>query len=272
MRSDRWRRAEKVESWLYGTTLVLIAVAVVLFVLALLISVAFGVSHVALAEIAIVTALLSGVSYMLARCIPVNIPSEEIARRARVKRDAELPKELEEYQSVDSGSMPILESAEEWARRRAWAKRWEREADNRLALAKSMRTREERLEILARDEVPEVRHAAQEMLNSAEFRAEQARRRRAREKSEIEMARVRQQGERIERHLEIKRREAEIRREKEAERLLMEPHTAEWRRLAAAQSTDTSQHVLRFLAMNDGSAEVRRAAVETLALLRQAGF
>lgn len=43
-------------------------------------------------------------------------------------------------------------------------------------------------------------------------------------------------------------------------------------RLVLARSTDTSQIDLRNLAQNDPSPEVRRAAIETLALLRQAGF
>lgn len=43
-------------------------------------------------------------------------------------------------------------------------------------------------------------------------------------------------------------------------------------RLRLAQSTDTPKMDLRDLAQNDPNAEVRRAAIETLALLRQAGL
>ncbi|MFN4002647.1 hypothetical protein [Microcella sp.] len=44
------------------------------------------------------------------------------------------------------------------------------------------------------------------------------------------------------------------------------------RRLAQAQSTDTPKDTLRTLAQSDASPEVRRAAIETLALLNQAGL
>lgn len=44
------------------------------------------------------------------------------------------------------------------------------------------------------------------------------------------------------------------------------------RRLAQAQSTDTPKDALRALAQSDASPEVRRAAIETLALLNQAGL
>lgn len=44
------------------------------------------------------------------------------------------------------------------------------------------------------------------------------------------------------------------------------------RRLAQAQSTDTPKDTLRNLAKSDSSPQVRRAAIETLALLHQAGL
>lgn len=64
---------------------------------------------------------------------------------------------------------------------------------------------------------------------------------------------------------------------REAARRFEQARRAEWERtdagrLALAQSTDTPKAVLKRLALEDPIPEVRRSAVETLALLNQAGL
>lgn len=71
---------------------------------------------------------------------------------------------------------------------------------------------------------------------------------------------------------------AQVRAEREAARDASRMHRdpgdslGEAIQLARARSTDTSKSELENLARNDRSSAVRRAAIETLALLRQAGL
>ena len=75
----------------------------------------------------------------------------------------------------------------------------------------------------------------------------------------------------------IPEEELERRRSKNEAKKRDDEQQAKWEnslehRLALAKSTDTNKDKLRALAQNDASAEVRRSAIETLALLRQAGL
>lgn len=76
------------------------------------------------------------------------------------------------------------------------------------------------------------------------------------------------------RALQVEVETAEVR---EAARRFEQARKAEWERtpagrLALAQSTDTPKAVLKKLALEDPIPEVRRSAIETLALLNQAGL
>ena len=252
MTTEGWRKAEKARENFGVAWLLLLAIAVVSVLLAMILSMALDLHGTVFEGIAFVSAVLSGVAYVIARLTPDRTPPEEVERRAQVRREAAMPGNVEAYQRIMSGERDEQETDMDRIHAMTFALKFEKELDGRLALAKSANTHEGTLSKLTRDESLDVQRAARETLGSPEFKERQAARNRAKEESA--------------------RLEAKRRREEELERLAVEERGAEQMRLRDARSTDTPQDVLRSLATSDRSPEVRRAAIETLALLHQAGF
>ena len=95
MPTEGWRKAEKARDRFAFAWALFLAIAVASVLLAMVLSMALDLHGTAFEGIAFVSAGLSGVAYMIARLIPDRTAPEEVERRARVKREAALPGNVE---------------------------------------------------------------------------------------------------------------------------------------------------------------------------------
>lgn len=269
-------RVDAVARWVIG----IIAAGIVTILLS------FVIGLIAPGDVALVF-LIIGVSLLAVAWITnfvVNLMDEQIPPRTseeiRQSRLDDLPRDVKRYQQItyiklrkkrifSSGYGPARVQQElEWLRdylnqerlpsdfpdvhQLTWALEMRLDPDLKLSLAQSYETDEEDLTWLNRDESSEVREAARLTLATSPKVEKQ----RAIGREAAECAR--------------QTREAEQRKEEQAREAAAERFREE-RELSRAKSTDTPKEELRRIATTGSTSVVRRSAIETLALLNQAG-
>lgn len=274
MKTPSWQKAETLIGALALIAIFLLALAVIAGVLGF----ALGLRGGLWASSLLIMLVASGACYLLARVIPVHLPQEEIARREAERRAPQIASMVAEYQQASSWNHLGYKSLEDprdiQAKIRNPMKKWPDEEAFRLALASSPATDDRELRALIEDPSEAVSNAALKTLEDsdviqrrdARLNERQAELQRAERAAEQKSEQARRAAYEMAQKAKWAAEE-ELSRQREAA-LESRHQTALWR----AKSTDTPKEVLREMATESPHADVRRAAIETLALLNQAGL